>query len=292
MEDLFKQISVQAVSGNSKYGEEFEMVDIDEAYHYLVETESIPYRIGGGAIFICMSGEAEAMINSKTYLIKKGDLCVLFPYFIIRKMWKSEDFDGYVLGVDMKHIDSIQIPSTISYFLYIKENPCISLSPEEQESLLELCELIRHRHLRSGHIFEKDIADKLLMAICYEIAAIYTNRQPIAQQAYSRNDAIFRQFLFSLGRNYKQHREVSFYAQEQFMSSRYFSSVIKKQSDLAPMQWIQETIIREAKLLLDNRKFSVQQVADELNFPNASFFGQFFKKYTGMTPKKYRDRNR
>ncbi|NDV82110.1 AraC family transcriptional regulator [Bacteroides sp. 51] len=33
---------------------------------------------------------------------------------------------------------------------------------------------------------------------------------------------------------------------------------------------------------------TVQQISEELNFPNPSFFTQYFKKNTGLTPKEYR----
>ena len=33
---------------------------------------------------------------------------------------------------------------------------------------------------------------------------------------------------------------------------------------------------------------SKQEIADRLNFANQSFFGKYFKHYTGMSPKEYR----
>ncbi|MFV0396885.1 MAG: helix-turn-helix domain-containing protein [Bacteroidales bacterium] len=34
---------------------------------------------------------------------------------------------------------------------------------------------------------------------------------------------------------------------------------------------------------------SIQEIAEEMNFPNPSFFAQYFRKYTGLTPKGYRE---
>jgi YesN/AraC family two-component response regulator len=33
---------------------------------------------------------------------------------------------------------------------------------------------------------------------------------------------------------------------------------------------------------------TVQQISEELNFPNQSFFGKYFKRLTGKSPKEYR----
>ena len=35
-------------------------------------------------------------------------------------------------------------------------------------------------------------------------------------------------------------------------------------------------------------KYDLQQISDRLNFPNASFFGKYFKRYMGIKPLDYR----
>ena len=45
----------------------------------------------------------------------------------------------------------------------------------------------------------------------------------------------------------------------------------------------------EAKMQLKSTSKTVQQIAFELNFPNQSFFGKYFKKNTSLTPSEYRN---
>ncbi|KAB5217038.1 helix-turn-helix domain-containing protein, partial [Bacteroides ovatus] len=49
-----------------------------------------------------------------------------------------------------------------------------------------------------------------------------------------------------------------------------------------------ELVILEAKALLNSSSMNIQEIADRLNFANQSFFGKYFKHYTGMSPKEYR----
>ncbi|WP_291542444.1 helix-turn-helix domain-containing protein [Bacteroides sp.] len=44
-----------------------------------------------------------------------------------------------------------------------------------------------------------------------------------------------------------------------------------------------------SKALLRSTNMTVQQIGDELNFPSQSFFGKYFKRLTGMSPKAYRE---
>ena len=65
------------------------------------------------------------------------------------------------------------------------------------------------------------------------------------------------------------------------------SQLVLKTSGRYASHWIRDFVILEAKALLKSGKYTVQQVADKLNFSNASFFGKYFKAATGMTPRKY-----
>ena len=49
-----------------------------------------------------------------------------------------------------------------------------------------------------------------------------------------------------------------------------------------------KSIIRKSISLLKNTQKNIQEIADFFNFPNASYFGTFFKKQTGMSPQQYR----
>ena len=41
--------------------------------------------------------------------------------------------------------------------------------------------------------------------------------------------------------------------------------------------------------MLERSDKSIKEIANELNFPNISFFGKYVKKHTGMSPKQYRE---
>lgn len=46
--------------------------------------------------------------------------------------------------------------------------------------------------------------------------------------------------------------------------------------------------VSEYYRLLKATDMTVQQISQELNFPNPSFFGKYFKNLTGIFPQKYR----
>lgn len=54
-------------------------------------------------------------------------------------------------------------------------------------------------------------------------------------------------------------------------------------------EWIDDYVILEAKALLRSTNLTIQQISYELNFPSQSFFGKYFKRLTGMSPKEYKE---
>lgn len=56
------------------------------------------------------------------------------------------------------------------------------------------------------------------------------------------------------------------------------------------VQYMNEKRIEKAKLLLKNRKLSLEQVAEMTGFSNANYLIRVFKKMTGQTVSEYRKR--
>lgn len=109
-----------------------------------------------------------------------------------------------------------------------------------------------------------------------------------AQAQSSRKDAIVERFMQCVQQNYREHRDVGFYAEQLSLSLKYMSRVILEQTGRHPSRWIKDLVILDAKSMLRSGRYSVQQVADELNFPNQSFFGKYFKEDVGVSPKKWK----
>lgn len=67
----------------------------------------------------------------------------------------------------------------------------------------------------------------------------------------------------------------------------YFRSVFKKITGITPFVYLQRLRLARAQELLQERRFSVQQVAFQVGFNDPFYFSKAFKKRTGTTPKKY-----
>ena len=88
--------------------------------------------------------------------------------------------------------------------------------------------------------------------------------------------------------NCRKHRDVNFYAQKLCITADYLSKLVREYDGQSALKWISNAVITEAKILLRQPDYSIYQIALELNFPDQSTFGKFFKRNTGMTPVQYK----
>ena len=120
-----------------------------------------------------------------------------------------------------------------------------------------------------------------------EVLQCYTDVTP-TNRAFSRKDEVLQKFVTQLYRHYRTQHEVSFYAEQQFLTTRYFSTIIKECSGKSPTQWIATALLVEARNLLLHTNMTIKEISDALTFPNQSYFGKWFKNLTTLSPLDFR----
>ncbi|WMT42127.1 AraC family transcriptional regulator [Paenibacillus sp. D2_2] len=74
-----------------------------------------------------------------------------------------------------------------------------------------------------------------------------------------------------------------------FLSPNYLSSMFKKKVGVSISEYIQRERIHEAMKLLTLTQYPISDICSWLNFHDQSYFIKVFKKFTGMTPRQYRN---
>ena len=112
---------------------------------------------------------------------------------------------------------------------------------------------------------------------------------PVLTSTKNNGGRLTEKFLSLVQQHFKKERFLDFYASQLEVSSKHLSRTVKETSGFSAVDWIDRFVILEAKVLLKSTTMSVQQISDELNFNSQSFFGKYFKKHTGSSPKDFRN---
>lgn len=134
---------------------------------------------------------------------------------------------------------------------------------------------------------------QLLKALQHSIIAFYYR---YAYRCYDLLNAspdsgarLSDRFIKLVKDKFKTERFLEYYAEELGVTPKHLSRTVKAQTGYSAASWIERFLILEAKILLKSTNLTIQQISDNLNFPTQSFFGKYFKKNVGVSPKLYRN---
>ena len=104
----------------------------------------------------------------------------------------------------------------------------------------------------------------------------------------SQSETLYERFKDLLFVHRGKQRSVAFYASRLCITPKHLYATVKRVSGKTPAEWIREEALKEIEFLLCHTQASIKEIVYELDFPNLSFFGKFFKAHKGMSPKLYR----
>lgn len=200
------------------------------------------------AILFCREGHAHIMIDLQEYELAPNTQVVLLPDTIVKFTNISPDFTISYIAFSRILFQEVTARLDLSFFRFLKENPCVTLPEERTRSI---------NGLASG-----------------------------IEDLYHDRDNCFRQQIL---KNYIQSFLLDIY--ELFITPRYLSTVIQNVTNTTAKSIIDKHVILEIKVLLKSTNLSVQEISNQLCFPDQSFFGRYFKKHTGLSPLQYRNQN-
>ena len=128
----------------------------------------------------------------------------------------------------------------------------------------------------------------LMLSLTYRLCSIFNRKVVQGGEASGHKIDIFVKLITLISEHYQKERSVGYYADRLCLSPKYLSSMVKGICGYTVQDLVFKAIIRRAIFLMTSTSKTIQEISDELSFPNASAFGTFFKKHTGLSPKNYR----
>lgn len=252
---------------------------------------SYPHIVKDIAIGICTAGKGVVNINLKKYKISINSLIILPPNSIVEVLdgLDSLYFEFSFFNVDfISHLQLLKDIESMSSL--VQDRACINIAEEDFEFFKSLFRSIAIQY-NNKSLYQKEIIKNLVHVMIYKALELFNALENQSEEELTnRFNQIFKSFYFLLLKNFSTHRTVNFYANELHLSPKYFSKSVLLASGKLPSEWIGEMVIISSKALIRGSKMSISQIADQLNFPNASFFGSYFKKRVGITPLEYRNK--
>jgi YesN/AraC family two-component response regulator len=183
------------------------------------------------------------------------------------------------------------VQAILPYLEIVKENPVVSLNNDEANLASDFFSLLLKVKSYVKENTSHNLIENMMMTVLYAMAAVYhKNVGLLPEKKQGRGDEIYRNLRLAIIKNYVKERKISFYANQLCITAKHLTAVVMDVSGRSVSDLISSMVILDAKSKLKYSQLTISQIADSLNFPDSSFFGKYFKKHTGLSPKEYRKR--
>lgn len=244
-----------------------------------------PYVSKDYVFGICHSGNIDLEYNTVPDHYSQHDICIVYPGHTLWPMYVSEDFLASIVVVSAAEYE--ELSTHVSFrnrFLY-EQSPFFHLTKSQYADLMSVIGAM-HTVSESDVPTRKRLMESLL-SVLLEVTDYFRHQNEISEDLAPQR--ISARFYKAIAEHVRKSHSVGYYADLFFLSSKYFSDVIKKETGHSAKYWIGAYLIKESKLLLRTRRdLNIQQISDMLGYDDQTSFSRHFKKETGMSPTKYK----
>lgn len=245
-----------------------------------------PKKLEHAIIVVATAGHCSAKINIKEYEIEAPMLVTLMPGQIVELNNSSINFEGYAIALSKRFIDMVNLPGWQQQYMNIYNNPIREISPEVQGAMKVFFSILYHAAEDTENPFRLQVIENLIRVFYYGGLSKFHNLKDIAS---GQKNSIVDRFIELVHQHYREERQIGFYADKLCITPKYLSKLVKENTGRSAGDWIESHVILDARAMLQSSDMTIQQIATSLNFPNQSFFGKYFKRATGLSPKQYRN---
>ena len=251
-----------------------------------------------GVLFFITEGRAQLEYDGHVVQLQKNDLFLYMAHSTAANFMASSDFNCRQIWFGRAELFNIDNYKQISVadMSNLKLNPVVHLNGDDIKLCDTYFQLLRDRMKFSTSVLTPDIVRMLFGTILLEILSIMRrNSEQMAEEvqhedinASLHKKRIIDDFMRLVEESDGRVRRVDVFAAQLNVTPKYLSTILKEVMNRRPSTYIQLYTLKAIERRLRFTDMTMQEIANDLNFPNPSFFGKYCKEHLGMTPLEYR----
>ena len=251
-----------------------------------------------GVLFFITEGRAQLEYDGHVVQLQKNDLFLYMVHSTAANFMASSDFNCRQIWFGRAELFNIDIYKQISVadMSNLKLNPVVHLKGDDIKLCDTYFQLLRDRMKFSTSVLTPDIVRMLFGTIVLEILSIMRrNSEQVAEEVQHEdiNSSLHKKrivddFMRLVEKSDGRIRRVDEFASQLNVTPKYLSTILKEVMNRRPSTYIQLYTLKAIERRLRFTDMTMQEIANDLNFPNPSFFGKYCKEHLGMTPLEYR----
>ena len=251
-----------------------------------------------GIIFFCTEGRAQFEYDGTVVRVQKNDMFLYMAHSTACNFLTSSDFNCRQIWFSRSELWNIEIYNLISVsdMTLLKLYPVVHLTDDEIKLCDTYFQLLCNRIKMSTSVLTPYIVRSLLGTMLLELLSIMrlnSERMVVEGRQEEINPSLHKKriidnFMRLVEQSDGRIRRVDDFATQLNVTPKYLSTILKEVMNRRPSTYIQLYTLKAIEHRLRFTDMTMQEIANDLNFPNPSFFGKYCKEHLGMTPLEYR----
>ena len=244
-----------------------------------------------GLIVICTEGIAQFDYDGQQIRLHKDDLFLYMPHSVVTNFMSSSDFNCRQIWFSRGELWNINKYGEVSLsdLPYLKRHPIMHLTEDDVKLLDDYFLLLCRRMRDPSPVLYSNIVRSLVSAMMLEILSMKRRQEPENTVTTGvHRQRLANEFMRLVEQSDGRIRKVDDFANQLNITPKYLSTLLKETMNRRPSEMIHFYTLKAIEHRLRYTDMTMQEIANDLNFANASFFGKYFKEHAGMTPLDFR----
>ena len=246
-----------------------------------------PHKIQKVTQIVITAGQLSCLVDFRMWSLKAPAVALFLPGQVVESVDIDEDFAGFCIVMNPEFTDSLNLPVSLQERLFIKDTQFYSVSEEVIDTLSTVYRQVLRLMNLPDNPYREEIIRHLFSAYYYGLGYYIHGHQSQPSTMTAQQEKC-EKFLSLVAENFKTQRDIGFYADKLCVTSKYLSTMLKQETGMTALDWIEKHVVLYAKSCLSSSSKTIQEISDDLDFPSQSVFGKYFKRVEGMSPMAYR----
>ncbi|TCW12946.1 AraC family transcriptional activator of pobA [Raoultella sp. BIGb0138] len=230
-------------------------------------------------------GRAEIEIEGTTRVMTESCIQVV-PALCIHGFRFSPGTEGYVLSLALPLLSRFENQFGRQLDV-LSQAQCVAVKRSRghiRALFTALCE---------EYCEDRDAREMMLHSLSGTLL-VWLNRQclpstPAAEGKAERKRSVMRHFSRLIESHYREHLPLAEYARQVGLSATHLNYLCREFYGCSALGVLHQRLMLEARRNLQYTTMTVTQLSDYLGFSDVTYFSRFFRRYSGMSPKAFRD---
>lgn len=201
--------------------------------------------------------------------------------------------DNMFLAIDKKNTEETKRNLSVLPQLFLRQNYTMAHAIWFYNALIGRINIVLNKHytFSLSQMDEEDLQTYFtdFNDLCTTLYNSIVEVLEPEQVAEKNSNKLWEKVMSFIEENYGEKLQVQDICKNLFISERTFYYLFKANVKVTFVEYLTEFRIEKAKILLLTSNMSIPEVAEKVGIKDHYYFNKVFKKYTGMTPAKFKE---